>query len=185
MEKVELQVSALSNSESSPGNFVLVLEEEKSQKRLPIIIGTFEAQAIALFLEKLMPPRPLTHDLFIQTLKNAGIQLLEATIYGKVNGAFAAHLVLKDKSGNQWNEDARSSDAIALAIRVAAPVFIDKTLFEQFAFKEEDRKGMLRGSLREYSMEELEILLTDFLEKEDYEGAAKIRDIVLQKRNTQ
>lgn len=76
MDWIELQVSALSNSESAPGHFVLVLEEAGTRKRLPIIIGAFEAQAIALYMERLQPPRPLTHDLFVQTLQQLGMRLV-------------------------------------------------------------------------------------------------------------
>lgn len=185
MEKIELQISALSNSESAPGHFVLVLEEPVSRKRLPIIIGAFEAQAIAIYLEKLSPPRPLTHDLFVQTLQHAGISLSEVFIYGIVNGGYAAHLILKSKDGTVWHEDARSSDGLALAVRFGAPVYMAEPLFEQHALKEELRQGILRGSLREYSMEELDMILNDLLEKEDYESAAKVRDIMEQKRKAQ
>ncbi|MCU0374762.1 MAG: bifunctional nuclease family protein [Chitinophagaceae bacterium] len=182
MEKIELQISALSNSESAPGHFVLVLEEPISRKRLPIIIGAFEAQAIAIYMEKLSPPRPLTHDLFVQTLQHAGIMLLEILIHSIINGGYAAHLVLKAKDGTIWHEDARSSDALALAVRFGAPVFMAGALFEQYALKDEMRQGIIRGSLREYSMEELDMILSDLLDKEDYESAAKVRDIMEQKR---
>jgi bifunctional DNase/RNase len=181
MDKIELFISALSNSESSPGHFVIVLEEAQTRRRLPIIIGSFEAQSIALFMEKLSPPRPLTHDLFVNTLSHAGIMLDAAIIYGMLNGAFAAHLVLKTKDGTIWNEDARSSDALAIAVRIGAPIFIEKSLFEQHAITEEKRIGILRGSLMEYSVEELDMILNDLLEKEDYERAAKVRDIISKK----
>ncbi len=181
MDKIELFISALSNSESSPGHFVLVLEEAKTRKRLPIIIGAFEAQAIAIFMEKLSPPRPLTHDLFVHTLRSAGITLLEVNIFGMVNGAYAANMLLRSKDSNTWNEDARSSDALALAVRFGAPIFMETTLFTNNALTEEARKGMLRGSILEYSLEELDMILSDLLEKEDYEGAAKVRDIISKK----
>lgn len=184
MEWIELQILALSNSESAPGHFVLVLEEATTRKRLPIIIGAFEAQAIALCMERLQPPRPLTHDLFVQTLQQAGISLSAIHIYGLVQGAYAAHLLLKAKEGSTWSQDARCSDAIALAVRFGAPLFMEKNLFDQNALNEEIRKGILRGSLREYNMEELDMILSDLLEKEDYESAAKVRDIMEQKRKS-
>ncbi|TAD85159.1 MAG: bifunctional nuclease family protein [Bacteroidetes bacterium] len=185
MDKIELQISALSNSESAPGHFVLVLEDSVSKKRLPIIIGSFEAQAIAIYMEKLLPPRPLTHDLFVKTLQQAGIAMLEVLIYGIVNGGYAAYMVLKSTDGGVWQVDARSSDALALAVRFGAPVFMDKQLFEQHSLKDEVRQGILRGSLREYSMEELDMMLSELLEKEEYESAAKVRDVIEQKRNRQ
>lgn len=185
MEWIELQVSALSNSESAPGHFVLVLEEAATRRRLPIIIGAFEAQAIAIYMERLQPPRPLTHDLFANTLRTLGIGLERIEIYGMVDGAYAAHLLLKNAAGSTWKQDARSSDAIALSVRLGAPVFMDKMLFEQYSLKEEVRQGILRGSLREYNMEELDMILSDLLEKEDYESAAKVRDIMEQIRKAQ
>lgn len=165
-----------------PGHFVLVLEESASRKRLPIIIGTFEAQAIAIFMEKLNPPRPLTHDLFANTMQQMNVKLKTVIIYGIENGAFAARLQWQDPQSNLIETDARTSDAIALAIRMNAGILIEPELFEKYAISETKRQGMLRGSLLEYSVEELEMLLSDLLEKEDYESAARVRDIIARKK---
>jgi bifunctional DNase/RNase len=185
MEWIELQVSALSNSESAPGHFVLVLEEAKSRRRLPVIIGAFEAQAIAIFMERLQPPRPLTHDLFAQTLVTLGAAVERIEIYAIIDGAFAARIKLKDAHGKQYQQDARTSDAVALAVRMNAPVLVTSEIFEQYAISEETRKGIMRGSLLEYGLEELDLILADLLEKEDYESAAKVRDVIRKKQNKQ
>lgn len=185
MEWIELQVSALSNSESAPGHFVLVLEEANSRRRLPIIIGAFEAQAIAIFMERLQPPRPLTHDLFAQTLGTLGAMIERIEIYAIVNGAFASHICLKDAKGNSYQQDARTSDAVALAVRMSAPLMVASDIFKQYAIGEETRKGIMRGSLLEYSLEELDLILADLLEKEDYESAAKVRDVIKKKQSNQ
>jgi bifunctional DNase/RNase len=182
MDWIELQVSALSNSESAPGHFVLVLEEAATRKRLPIIIGAFEAQAIALYMERLQPPRPLTHDLFAQTLQQLGMRLAAIHIYGIVQGGFAARMQWHSTAGQAVEVDARTSDAIAIALRMNAGIYIDAALFAQHAISEVKRQGMLRGSLLEYSLEELELLLADLLEKEDYESAARVRDIMARKK---
>jgi bifunctional DNase/RNase len=182
MQWIELQVAALNTSESMPGHFVLVLEEPATRKRLPIIIGAFEAQAIAMYMEKLNPPRPLTHDLFANTLQQMNVKLRTVCIYGIESGAFAAKLEWQDAQSVHHSTDARTSDAIALGIRMNANILIDAELFSRFAISEIKRQGMLRGSLLEYSLEELEILLSDLLEKEDYESAARVRDIIGRKK---
>ncbi len=185
MEWKELQVSALSNSESSPGHFVLVLEEPGTRRRLPIIIGAFEAQAIAIFMERLHPPRPLTHDLFAQTLNTLHVAVERIEIYGLIDGAFAARINLKDAQGNTYKQDARTSDAVALAVRSGAPVMVISEIFDQYSIGEETRKGIMRGSLLEYGLEELDLILSDLLEKEDYESAAKVRDVIKKKQGNQ
>jgi hypothetical protein len=182
MELIELQVCGLSNSESSPGHFVLVLEEAKTRKRMPIIIGAFEAQAIAIYMENLNPPRPLTHDLFASTLKNLEVKLQSIQIDTLPEGTYIAQMFWLQKDGSKYIADARCSDAIALAVRFDAPIMIPAGLFEKQAMSETIRTGILRGSLQEYSSEELDMILADFLEKEDYEGAARIRDILKKKK---
>lgn len=182
MELIELQVCGLSNSESAPGHFVLVLEDPGSRKRMPVIIGAFEAQAIAIYMENLNPPRPLTHDLFARTLKNMEVHLISVQIDKLPEGTYTAHMLWKQKDGQSHSEDARCSDAIALAVRFDAPILIQSDLFENQALSETIRTGILRGSLLEYSREELDMMLSDFLEKEDYKGAARIRDILNKKK---
>ena len=185
MKKVELNIIALANSESSQGNFALVLEELKGFRRLPIIIGAFEAQAIAVSLENMKPNRPLTHDLFKNTLELSGILLTEVIISELVAGVFHALLIGKKEDGTPLRVDARSSDAIALAVRFGCPIYTTETIMQQAGVVLDSPSKAFtnkRGSLSEYSLEELQQLLEQVLAKEDYESASKIRDAIKGKK---
>ncbi len=184
MKKIELNIIAIANSESSKGNYVLILEEQKGFRRLPIIIGGFEAQAIAVSLEKMQPNRPLTHDLFKDTLDLSGIAITEVGITQLVDGVFHATLFGKKSDGSLLEVDARSSDAIAMAIRFGCPIFTtQEVMMEAGVVLESPSKAFTnkRGSLDEYSLKELEQLLAQVLAKEDYESASKIRDVIKNK----
>ena len=184
MKKVELNIIALANSESSQGNYALILEELKGFRRLPIIIGGFEAQAIAISLEKMQPNRPLTHDLFKNTLEISGISISEVIISELVGGAFHALLIGKKADGSPLQVDARSSDAIAIAVRFGCPIFTTEAIMaEAGIILDSPSKAFTnkRGSLSEYSLEELEQMLAQVLAKEDYESASKIRDAIKRK----
>lgn len=182
MAYIPLQLIALNDSESSPGNFVVVLEGPAPlRKRLPIIIGLHEAQAIALHIEKIATSRPLTHDLFVLTLQTLQCNLKAVVIDQLVDDVF--HSQLHIEQGNQaWSIDARTSDAIALAVRFDAPIQIRAALFEEMAMLDPAHATQIRGSLWEYSLAELDLMLHDLLQKEDYERAAKVRDIIAQKK---
>ena len=123
MKKLELNIIALANSESSKGNYSLILEESKGFRRLPIVIGAFEAQAIAISLERMQPNRPLTHDLFKNTLELSGVVLTEIIISELKGGVFYAKLMGKKADGTPLEVDARSSDAIAMAVRFGCPIY--------------------------------------------------------------
>ncbi|MEZ4931327.1 MAG: bifunctional nuclease family protein [Saprospiraceae bacterium] len=184
MKKIELNIIALANSESSPGNFSLILEEQNGFRRLPIIIGRFEAQAIAVSLEKMKPSRPLTHDLFKNTLDQAGITLEEVIISELVGGVFHAQLIGKKADGSPLSVDARTSDAIAMAVRFGCPIFTTEEIMHSTGIVLDSPSKAFtnkRGSLSDYSMEELEQLLEQVLAKEDYESASKIRDAIKKK----
>jgi uncharacterized protein len=183
MEKIQVQITALSNSESSPGNFVVVLEDPVSKKRFPLIIGTAEAQAIAIYMEQLTPPRPLTHDLFTNTLQQLGASLTEIYIHSIHNTTFISSLWLRRADNSELHIDARPSDALALAIRFNAAITIAADIFEDYAIGEIATHSLLRGSVWEYSLPELELILSDLLAKEDYESAAKVRDVIEKKRD--
>ncbi|MEL6864313.1 MAG: bifunctional nuclease family protein [Bacteroidota bacterium] len=184
MKKIELNIIALANSETSKGNFALILEEQNGFRRLPIIIGAFEAQAIAVSLEKMQPNRPLTHDLFKNTLDASGIRLTEVIISDLVEGAFHATLIGKKADGSPLAVDARSSDAIALAVRFTCPIYTTAAIMEQAGIVLDSPSKAFtnkRGSFSEYSLEELEQLLRQVLAKEDFESASKIRDAIKSK----
>jgi uncharacterized protein len=179
MMKKEIQIIALSTSESSPGNFVLVMEEIASKLRLPIIIGTLESQAIAVYLERMSLPRPMTHDLFNNTLAALKVEMVEVLIHDIVDGLFLAWMILKDSVGNELKIDARPSDAIAMAIRNDCPIYVYDFVLDEAGIAESERKlNLIKGSLAAYSITELEELLVDILAKEDYESAARIRDMI-------
>lgn len=184
MEKREVQVVALSSSESSPGNFVLVLEVLETKKRLAIIIGAFEAQAIAIHMERMQLPRPLTHDIFRTTITELGATLQEVIIHNIIDSMFHAWMILETKDKEIKKVDARASDAIALAIRFDCPVYVYDFVLEDAVINDtEYKKSLLKGSLAEYSLEELEILLENVLAKEDYESASRIRDMIDRRRS--
>lgn len=180
-----MNIIALAGSESHPGNFALILEEQNGFRRLPIVIGPFEAQAIAVSLEKMQPNRPLTHDLFKNTLDAAGIVLTEVIISDLVEGTFHATLIGKKPDDAPLEIDARSSDAIAMAVRFGCPIFTTEAILQKAGIiLDSPSKAFTnkRGKLSDYSLEELERLLEQVLAKEDYESASKIRDAIAKKQ---
>jgi len=184
MDKKELNIIALSQSTSSPGNFVLVLEENKGFRRIPIIIGAFEAQAIAIALENMKTQRPLTHDLALALLERGDSKLKEVVISGYEEEIFFAQIVIQTH-GTLETLDARSSDAIALAVRKPCPIYTYEHILQKAGIVLENPGKSFgeKRNLDEYSLEELEMLLNRLLEKEDYESAKKIRDVIQRKKD--
>jgi len=190
VKKVKLEIVGLSYSQTQTGAYALVLGETKGQKRrLPIIIGGFEAQAIAIELEKMTPSRPLTHDLFRSFATSFNIVVDEVIIYNLVDGIFYARLVCQNEVGKSVEIDARTSDAIALAVRFNCPMntyeFIlakagilldDEAPTKTDNFNEEDKMEVEETSLIKKSADELQQMLESALQDEDYERASKIRD---------
>jgi hypothetical protein len=155
------------------------MEEVVSKLRLPIIIGAFESQAIAVHLERMNLPRPLTHDLFKNALLALDASVSEVIIHNIIEGIFHAWMVIKNKEGNEIKIDARPSDAIALGIRYDCPIYVYDFVLDEAGIAESEKKlNLIKGSLAEYSLPELEELLKDILAKEDYESAARIRDLI-------
>lgn len=186
MKKLELNIIALANSESSKGNYSLILEESKGFRRLPIVIGAFEAQAIAISLERMQPNRPLTHDLFKNTLELSGVVLTEIIISELKSGVFYAKLMGKKADGTPLEVDARSSDAIAMAVRFGCPIYTTENIMQQAGVVLESPSKAFtnkRGKLEDYSLDELEQLLRQVIAKEDYESASKIRNAILKKKS--
>ncbi len=193
MEKIELKIIGLSYSQTQSGAYALVLAEKTGSRRLPIIIGGFEAQSIAIELEKMKPSRPLTHDLFKTFVESFNVQIKEVVIYNLVEGVFYAKIVC-DKQGEIIEIDSRTSDAIAIGIRASSPVYTFEHILSSAGIQLEDEaegetaiesveaeepKG---NELAASTKEELERLLQDALEHEEYERASEIRD-ELNKRN--
>jgi hypothetical protein len=190
MEKIQLEIVGLSYSQTQSGAYALVLGESKGKRRLPIIIGGFEAQAIAIELEKMKPSRPLTHDLFKDFAIRFGVNVREVTIYNLVEGIFYSRIVC-EKDGKEVEIDARTSDAIALAVRFECPVYTYEFILSSagIILEDEDKEpsddeDVESVSLEELSGTDLQTLTTDdlneqlkdALEAEDYELASKIRD---------
>lgn len=191
MKKIELDIVALSHSVTQSQNYAVVLGEQHGSRRLPIVIGGYEAQAIAVAMERMTPNRPLTHDLFKNVLETFSIDLKEVVINNLLDGVFFARLVC-ERNGEITEIDSRTSDALALAVRFNCPIYTFEFILDAAGVVLEDtREGLtaeapptprqhkrpLRGAaLLTYSAEELNRLLDEVLANEDYEQAAKIRD---------
>lgn len=178
MEKIQVDILGLSTSPASGGAYALILKEVNGNRRLPIIIGAFEAQSIALEMEGIKPPRPLTHDLMKNLLDTMGVELSEITISELRDGTFYAKLVFDNQE-----IDSRPSDAIALAVRVGAPIFVAEKVMADAAFLPEqetqDRNAPAQSppkDAKSTTLEQFRAQLKEAIEKEDYERAAKLRD---------
>jgi bifunctional DNase/RNase len=193
MEKLELEIVALSHSVTQSHNYAVVLGEMKGQRRLPIVIGGFEAQAIAVAMERMTPNRPLTHDLFKNTLDTFDVELKEVVINNLLDGIFYAQLVCV-RDGEEFVIDSRTSDAIAMAVRFKSPLYTFDFVMEQagVVLDEDETKSKKAFSSKpskpdsydQYSTKALSKMLEDVLAIEDYEKAALIRD-ELKKREEQ
>lgn len=195
MKKIPLDIVALSHSVPQSQNFAVVLGEQDGIRRLPIVIGSFEAQAIAVAMERMNPNRPLTHDLFKNTLETFNISLKEVIINNLLDGIFYARLVcLKD--GELIDIDSRTSDALALAVRFKCPIFTYEFILdaagvvidenEEAATVEPEAKKAKpkrHSSLSSYSVEDLSQLLDEVLAEENYERAAEIRDEINRRKD--
>jgi len=194
MKKIPLDIVALSHSVPQSQNFAVVLGEQDGIRRLPIVIGSFEAQAIAVAMERMNPNRPLTHDLFKNTLETFNISLKEVIINNLLDGIFYARLIcLKD--GELIEIDSRTSDALALAVRFKCPIFTYEFILdaagvvideseEGAAVESEVKKPAPKyGSLSSYSVEDLSQLLDEVLAEENYERAAEIRDEINRRKD--
>jgi len=179
-----MDILGLSTSPSSGGAYALILTEKEGGRRLPIIIGTFEAQAIALELESIKPPRPMTHDL----VKNIIMSFDTAVDYVLINelseGTFFAKLIF-NRGDEKIELDARPSDAIAVAIRFGASIFVHNSVLEEAGIESDEQKspgsakakpGMVEDKSELSGIEKLEKELQTAIETENYEKAAKIRD---------
>jgi bifunctional DNase/RNase len=188
MNKIKLEIAGLSYSQTQSGAYALVLVETGGKRQLPIIIGSFEAQAIAIELEKMTPTRPLTHDLFKSFAQSFSIQVKEVVIYNLNEGIFYAKLIC-EKEGVLTEIDARTSDAIAIGIRFNATIFtfesilssagvlLDENEFETPTLGETiETTEAPTNSFLNLSLEELNEQLNEALENEEYEIASKIRD---------
>jgi len=196
MEKVKLEIIGLSYSQTQSGAYALVLAEAGGKRRLPIIIGGFEAQAIAIELEKMTPTRPLTHDLFKSFAQSFDIEVKEVIIYNLVEGIFYSKLIC-ERDGQVTEIDARTSDAIAIGVRFNCPVYTFESILTTAGIiledgEKEDNLNLLEDENSEdeiegeespenLTLQELENQLNDAIENEDYELASKLRDLINKK----
>lgn len=181
-----MEILGLSTSPSSGGAYALILNEIEGNRRLPIIIGTFEAQAIALELESIKPPRPMTHDLLKNIILSFNSTVKEICINDLNEGTFFAR-IRYENNGENLELDARPSDAIALAIRFGAPILVESAVLDEAGIESEETSGKQdvdstssetdTGTGEEMTrMEKLEAELRTAIETENYEKAAKLRD---------
>jgi bifunctional DNase/RNase len=190
MEKVKVEIIGLSYSQSQTGAYALILGVVGENKRLPIIIGGFEAQAIAIELEKMKPARPLTHDLFKSFADEFGITIKEVVINKFQEGIFYSLLVC-EKDGETTFIDSRTSDAVALALRFNCPVYCERSIIDEAGIDMNiEEMGDLDSEPIEdsttpygtHTLEELEELLQKAVEEENYEEASKIRDEIKRRK---
>ena len=193
MNLVQLLINGISYSQTQNGAYALILSELEGERKLPIVIGTNEAQSIAIAIEKeIKPPRPLTHDLFKNFCVRFDIKIKQVIIHKLIDGVFYSSVIC-ERDGIEEVIDSRSSDAIALAIRFEAPIYTYENILEKAGViikveKEIDERSLLKelfsdensevvsSELKEKTTKELEELLKIAIQNENYESAAKIRD---------
>jgi len=198
MKKVRLEIVGMSYSQSQSGAYALILGVTGEKRRLPIIIGGFEAQAIAIELEKMKPTRPLTHDLFKNFATHFNVTIKEVVINKFEEGIFYSKL-LCEHEGKITEIDSRTSDAVALAIRFHCPIFALEDIIKEagIVMEDEPKEGdefakkpgvgdeVVEGRYEDYLKEELEDLLKKAVRDEDYEEASKLRDEINRRKKPQ
>ncbi|MBQ6166401.1 MAG: bifunctional nuclease family protein [Muribaculaceae bacterium] len=188
---IELKVLGITRSEVQPGAYALLLENADSTpemaRRIPIVVGTAEAQSIAMHMEQVTPSRPLTHDLFVSMFHVYGIELQRVVIYSFKDGVFAAMLHVANAT-TAVEIDSRTSDAIAIALRTGAPIFTTREVMDLTSYewrKDGNYKPQKPVRLEDLPVEKLERRLQQYVDREEYERAAKIQKIIAQKTNSQ
>lgn len=195
-KKVELKVISVTSSQAQIGAFALLLGEVDGERQLPLIIGPAEAQATALFIQGIKTPRPLTHDLFATTLTILGASVIRVLIYKAKNGIFYSYIYIK-KDNEITRIDARTSDAVALSLRVGCPILILESILERECLRLSEDGTVRKESLdidrdrvdMEYDPQETTITITleeeleEAIREENYELAAQIRDQIKQRDN--
>lgn len=194
MQKVKLNILGLSVSQTQTGAYALVLAEENGDRRLPIIIGPVEAQAIAIQLEGLKPPRPLTHDLVKNIAIAFEIALLEVVIHRLEEGIFFSELLF-EMDGKEVSVDSRTSDAVALALRFRCPIYTTEDILVKAGIvldmdeghpskihHDEESVGHGKSVYEKYTLSDLETLLMESVQNEDYEKASLIRDEIKRRK---
>ena len=191
-QRVKLSILGISFSQVQAGAYALIFAESDGPRRLPIVIGTPEAQSIAIIMEKITPPRPLSHDLMVTTFAALGVDLLDVYIYKFENGAFYAELTLR-QGENQYKIDSRTSDGVALAIRTGAPIYTTEEImvnmsvvFDEESEEHAEIKEFISNEdkdISQLSTEKINSLLQEALKKEDFESAISLRDELTRRKD--
>jgi bifunctional DNase/RNase len=203
--RVKLKVLGISYSQIQAGAYALILAQVNGPYRIPVVIGASEAQSIALKMEGIIPPRPMTHDLFVSFAHAFGVKLEEVFIYKFEDGIFSSELTFTD-GDRTVTIDSRTSDAIAIAMRTNTPIFTTREILNETGFEmevqedadhDDDATDLPDGTdeeeihtnttpkLENYAVEELEKTLDRLIEREEYEEAARVAEILRRKRNSQ
>jgi len=202
-DRVRLRVLGISYSQIQSGAYALILAQADGAYRIPVVIGAAEAQSIALRMESITPPRPMTHDLFVSFAHAFGVKLKEVFIYKFEDGIFSSELTFSDGERTVVI-DSRTSDAIAIAMRTSAPIYTTRAILDETGFiiesQDTDETDSDNGNdnhdnetdtydsdrkprLEQYSIEELERTLKKLIDTEQYEEAAKVSEILKNKKN--
>lgn len=193
--RIKLKVLGISYSQVQSGAYALILAQVNGPYRIPVVIGAAEAQSIAMKMEGITPPRPMTHDLFVSFAHAFGVKLKEAFIYKFEDGIFSSELTFADED-RSVTIDSRTSDAIAIAMRTGAPIYTTRAIIDETGFvmeikdaddsegNDEDTSDTSHDEPRieNYAIEELERTLARHIEREEYEQAAKVAEILNRKR---
>lgn len=186
MKKIQIKIAGLSYSQTRSGAYALILEEEDGNRRLPVIIGTFEAQSIAIQLENLKPYRPLTHDLFVSMANSFHIEVVEVNIIKLEEGIFYSEIVCK-RDNAVIKIDSRTSDAVAIALRFKVPIYVTAEIMNKAAMDFDDETANIRNeknteynpketNLQNFNEEKLNKKMLEAIKNENYELASIIRD---------
>ncbi|RLD51624.1 MAG: hypothetical protein DRI94_05505 [Bacteroidetes bacterium] len=195
MKKIRIKIAGLSYSQTRSGAYALILEEEDGNRRLPVIIGTAEAQSIAIQLENLKPYRPLTHDLFVSMANSFHIEVIEVNIIRLEEGIFYSEIVCKREHA-VIKLDSRTSDAVAIALRFKAPIYVTEDIMNKAAMifddeiekigkEKKSEKKPENTKLQNFNDEELNKKMQEAIKNEDYELASLIRDEINKRKNKQ
>ena len=195
--KVKLSILGISFSQVQAGAYALIFAEENGIRRLPIVIGTPEAQSIAIVMENMTPPRPLTHDLVYNIFKSLNIELLEVFIYKFEDGAFFAELLLR-QNNLEFRIDSRTSDAVAIALRTHSPIFTTETIMQNMAIVFDEKEVLstdlenrdieakeVPENMEEVKIDALKKRLEEAIKDEDYELATKLRDEINRRQSAE
>lgn len=197
MDYKQLIIRGISYSQTQSGAYALLLEHEETSVKLPVVIGNFEAQSISLGLEKdIQPPRPLTHDLFAKFVETVGYEMVSVVIYQIIDGVFFSNINFKNtESGEEFVMDARTSDAVAMAVRFDAPIFTTSQVLNEagilleledtnkdFSDIEGEEEAADGGDMQNMSLEELQSLLEQAVKEEDFDTALEIQEEIKRRK---